>query len=446
MKKFLFFFLRALSTLIVPGIFVVATLFALNQTFAIGLVILFSSIIVQILLSGSDKYHYRYNFDRLRSLSLQVDDEYEFIEEISNLTFNLSKFVTVFGALELIRINYPPVNLLGNLGRAIIISLISIGLFIMIFTERRSWYRVIRNSLVLILIILMFALFYVYFGTLLVLWLFAFFLLSTGLFNSYKEFESKLGFSESNFPSTTSIIFFVTIILSIIVQYWRGISNFFVKLNVRIWGLSLWLWLLILVVLIFIYFFIMKVVGMIRSEKEAEARFAREREERLRRKMVEEEEALRQKSLAEEEEIKKMQAVNTIVASLKEGSFPQGSTGLKDLIYLARNFRYIRADSYTKPLIEEIKWDKFFQISLLKKQIIWNPGLESVLYFLSELYSESYDDEELSLIISSLENLCKVISEFSEFTGFSALSKLLEKIFSGQELLAQVVAGDTDKE
>lgn len=185
---------------------------------------------------------------------------------------------------------------------------------------------------------------------------------------------------------------------------------------------------------------------MIRSEKEAEARLAREREERLRRKKVEEEEALRRKNLAEEEEMKKVERVNTLVTSLKEGSFPQGSTGLKDLIYLARNRRYIRADSYTKALVEEIKWDKFFQISLLKKQIIWNPGLESVLYFLSELYSESYDDEELSLIISSLENLCKFISEFSEFTGFSALSKLLEKKFSGQELLVQVVAGDTDKE
>lgn len=434
MKKVLVFLLRVILTLVVPAIFVGLIIFALQQSFAVGLVILLGSIVVQVILAN--KFEDEFSFGEFKSLSFEEHTEDECRSKRLNILFNLTKIASVLAFLQLIRVNYPSTNPFGNLGLAIVISVISIGLLITIFKKRGSSYSTLRTCLVLIVVCLISTFFYLYFGTQLLWALLALFVVSAFLFDGFEELEDKFGLPDFSFIVSSSIIFVLTAIVSTIIQYWRGISgffikfwelisNFFIKFNIEIWGLSVWFWLLGLIVLLAIWFFIVKLIKRQRSRKEAKAKMIKEEEEKQKRLKAKKEEEEKQKKIEEEKTEKKMQRLQDIISSLKERSL-----SLEDLVYLAKNSHQINIDGHLDTLTKVIKWEEFFQISQLKRQIVWSPGLEDVLSFVSALYGKSYKDEELKLILGSLKNLYEITSPYPEFRGFNQLNSLFEKTTS----------------
>jgi hypothetical protein len=429
MKKILVFLLRVILTLIVPAIFVGLIIFALQQSFAVGLVILLGSIVVQVILAN--KFEDEFSFGEFKSLSFEEHTEDECRSKRLNILFNLTKIASVLAFLQLIRVNYPSTNPFGDLGLVILISVISILLLITIFKKRGSSYSTLRTCLVLIVVGLISTFFYLYFGTQLLWALLALFVVSAFLFDGFEELEDKFGLSDISFIVSSSIIFVLTAIVSTIIQYWRGISgffikfwevisNFFIKFNVEFWGLSVWFWLLGLIVLMAIWFFIVKLIKRQRSRKEAKAKMIKEEEEKQKRLKAKKEEEEKQKKAEEEAEKKRIEKLQNILNSLEKGIAPE------DLIYLAKNRLSIKLDSYPESLIK-VNWEEFFQISELKRQIVWQPELEDVLFFFGSLYGKSYKDEELKLILGSLKNLYEIIAPYPEFTGMNKLNNLFEK-------------------
>jgi hypothetical protein len=97
------------------------------------------------------------------------------------------------------------------------------------------------------------------------------------------------------------------------------------------------------------------------------------------------------------------------------------------LIYLAKNAEYIE-NFPKKKLINFKPLQEMFNISEVKEKIVWDHDLESVIALYDSWFQDSKaGDAILELIIETMDVLCDFVSQYSEYSGFNAFKKMLEK-------------------
>ncbi|MEI6835327.1 MAG: hypothetical protein WCK59_00665 [Candidatus Falkowbacteria bacterium] len=98
------------------------------------------------------------------------------------------------------------------------------------------------------------------------------------------------------------------------------------------------------------------------------------------------------------------------------------------LIYLAKNAEYIEKFP-KKKLINFEPLEEMFNISDVKRKIIWDHDLESVIALYDSWFSDSKtDDSVLELIMETINGLWDFLSPYNEYSGFNAFNKMLAKV------------------
>lgn len=431
MKKVLNFLFKGIMTLLLPAILVGLIFVALNQSFGVGLVILFFLFIIQFILGI--KFKDQFGWSKHDSLSLVDCLEDMRWSKVLNILFNAVKIVTVLSALYFINLNYPFANPLNDTWLAIIIALTSIGLFILLFKKSYVFYRILRICFSIIILITFITFFYLYFGTQLLWLLFFLFLVITFLFNGFIELEKKLKDNDFLIISFCNVIFLLTAIISTIIQYWSGIQNFFYRFwtstfSFKIANLSIVFWILGLIAIFVITVLIVKLVKKqrLRKEMKLKALKAQEKEEKAEKEQKEREE---KEDKARKE---KKEKLLSIIASIeKEG----GYLFRDEIVFLSQNRNSIEINEklismFINHLFEPVQfdWKQLITISEVKKQLVWSYYLEYGLVWLDFLYNKSFKDEELEKILKSINGLYEIAYSYKEYRGFETLIQKLNLV------------------
>jgi hypothetical protein len=420
MKKLFLFLVRAIAVLFVPAFFVAVVIFALGQTFAIGLTVLSALIIIQAILS--DQLEEQFNWDEWKNLSF--DSEYLSVEEmrskVLNIMSNLVKVFVIMSVLRLVYSHYGEINPFGNLGVAIAISVWFIFALIYILSRRQA-YEKLRICLSLAVIVAITASAYLYFGTQ-VMWLFPILAAAFSfLFGGFSELEEKV--SDYLISTWFSLILFLAAIVSTIFQFWNSISGFFVGIFSfkLLLGMEVWAALLVVAILFLVIWVILWYKKQQRSRKNAQDRLLKEAGEKESR-LAREAELKAKKEVADAEIQEKIEKI-LVVLDKKE-------IDREALIFLSQN-----KDQCLSKLnivnLTKVNWEEYFLISSVKRQMVWNNNLEGILSMFRSLYDRSYQDEDLTAIIESFRALRDFIGMTSDFRGYSQINGILSDLTKG---------------
>lgn len=440
MKKFLKFLLKIVGrtvivavSIYVPALFSVVLFFALKQTFAIGLVMLLTSLVIQFLVSRKDEH--QFGWSQYRYLYDINDDVSEILEKIQNILFNLVKVASALGTFLLVYLNFSSqLNPLGKLGIVIFISLMIIFMVLLSFVEHKKNYEVLRRSLGLIVLLATIGFTYMTFGTQLV-WIPFLVSVIFGELHGFEEIEDALSKKdlEDGFGSFLfSITLLLASIISTIIQFWSYIANviisiwnFLVKVGTYelIIGKPVWVIVLILVSLAAIIY-----PAVFFTNKAYEKRECQKMEKEKAVKAAEEKKAKELKDAKDKEaervaSEKKWQEINDLAGVLK-GRF----ANIDELTFIAvTSVKFNCLHKFSIKHLAGVYLNGYFTISKIKKQIVWDPTLTHVLNLYAYLYERNYEDDNLESISYVLDKLATYLSDYKEYVGYKEIKEQIQK-------------------
>lgn len=392
MKNLLF---AVAKMFIIPTILVGLLVFAFLQTFTVGLIIMLSMLIVQIILShGSNQVLFSWDyFDNLKFSS----NKHELIAvDMStkglNILFNLSKVACILAIMGLSYVHHPNINPISDTVITVATSLFAIILLTFILRSRKGnsgSYTKLRVVIAVVVIISILIFAYFYFGTQSI-WLPLVLACAFAIFEGFNEIAERAKIKIDVFILTIIFGLLSLAIVSTVVQFWVFLVDVFwdcVTFLERF--LAPIMTILFLVIVFFIW----------RSLKMRNLRM-------IQRKIAEKKEAevAKQESIIQEE-------LERINVCLRDGKITKSQ-----ISYLAQHYQLAKHQIPIKSL--EIDLTCFVKISKLKQHIVWDNNLEDILVFLDYLASKSYDDDELNFIIVRVKALCDYVSQHKDFKAF----------------------------
>lgn len=414
MKKNQISFLRALKVLIVPAIFAGVAIFAVQQSFAIGLAILSVAVILQIVFETKHVLGGLFTWDHADYFS---DYKLKKINGLANVLFNLTKVLNFSAILYLMIRNYET-NSFGWIGFiiAIGITIILSVLFIIKYSDRD--YFCIRNVTVLGLIIAMISFVYLYFGSQLI-WIPIIFL-PVFLLSIVEEVAGIIG---DNKVVGLVLILILSGIVSTVIQFFDPIANFAISLWWAVIGLPNWVHVVIVAIIICVaLFFLYRSLNKKGIAKE-NARIAKEKADKIAKENKEKKEA------AEKELVDRRQKVNNLVLLTED-------LKKEDLIFLAGNINLIDFSEVVCYHIAKFSvMMQFFEISKIKKHIVWDNSLEEVLNLYKTCYQKIYKDDNLRNLVEALKRLKERLELYPDYQGYKKIMDTFDKYFKDNGII-----------
>ena len=432
MKEFVKVFLRGVALVLVPAMFIIALFFALNQSFGISLTIIISLFIVQLLLSK--KYKESFQWIRYKNFNFQeLTEEGKFYKSL-NILFNATKILSVLGVLELVYINYSEIlNPFGGLGVAILVCLAIIGILIISLSGRNKHgvclqnYQIVRGCFAVVTMMLIVSFVYLTFGTQLI-WVIFLAMLSFAFFSGNREIEEGFNIEEDKLSFCSFAATLIVAIVSTIIQFWSYISNFFsiignfiVKVGTYEFlpGGQVWVAILVISVLAAIVFLGIY-IGKKDREKREYLRLQKEKEA-----IVAEEKKIRDEEKARSEAADKtLKEETTKMITELSAQLKDRAAKIKEIVFLSRarlKFDDSYLDNFSVDALTDIELERFFTISGIKKQIVWDPDFELVMKMYAALYGRYYEDSNLVKIIVRFEKLVSYLNKYKEFIGYPVI-------------------------
>lgn len=412
MKKIVKFALRTIAVLFVPAIFTGVSVFAVSQSFLIGLIVLLASSTIQIILAK--KFSEQFAWSEYDDLDFSRD-RYLAFERMSawiNLLMNFVKVGTIGSTLYLL-LQHFPTNPFGRTGWVVTLSLSAIALIIFMIKRTDGAYIKLRLVMSLVVAIGIVVGSYLYFGTQ-AIWLMLLMSIVFGLMKGFRELGDIVS---DDIPAMFSVLLsaslLLTSIVSTIYQFWYAISDFSYYLFVGN-TIDFTLWLQVIGII--------AAVGVILLLVMSYKRWQEKKASELKRKQ-EAEAAAKVKAQKEEQE----QAITKNLLSITATLDSDGTISNDGLVYLAQNYRLLNGAKLAIEPLTKVEWSGFFTISNVKKQIIWDHRLVEVITLFNNLYSKSYQDKELRAITRSINALCRFIEDHKAFTGHEAFNEVLAR-------------------
>lgn len=420
MKKIVKFALRTIAVLLVPAIFTGVSVFAVSQPFWIGLIVLLSSVAIQIILAKQFSEQFAWSeYDDLDFSS----ERYLLFDRMSarlNLLMNLVK-VGTSGAIFYLLLQNFETNPFGRTGWVVTLSLSAIALIIFMIKRTDGAYIKLRLVMSLVVAISLVVGSYLYFGTQ-AIWLIVLLSIAFGIMNGFRELGDIVS---DDIPAMFSILLSLTLTLvalvSTIYQFWYAISDFSYYLFVGN-TIDFTLWLQVIGIIAAVGVILLLVMSYKRWQEKKANLARRQLEEAAEQTRLTERLAERNRLAAEQEARDKARDLEllNIDRVLGEGK----EITVDQLIYLSRNISHYRG---TLPiaLLVKVEWNDYFVISHVKKQITWNNHLADVISFFNFLYGKSYTDKELRAIIRLMGNLYRFVERYNEFKGYRAFDDMV---------------------
>lgn len=432
MKKFLKGLLIAVAIAFVPAVFIAVLLFALNQAFAIGLVLILALLIIQSMLCKKNADAFGWN-EYEDFILKNRDGNYKFNLKL-NILFNLTKVATVLGIFRLIYLNYSEIlNPFGGLGITIFIALTTISILAVSLNKHIRSYEVIRGGLGIIVGLTIVGFVYMTFGTQLI-WIPLGVLMIFGmLFGAFKEIEDVMDGKDALSILLPIIISIVTLI-STIIQFWSYIAGFFSIIgsfiaNVATYELipSIPVWLMLLSAAF---------ITIVILSAQYTGRKDREKRERLKLQNEKEAKAIEEKKIKDEQRASSEQAdktfkeetlkfIEALSISLKDRSAKKNEVVLLSSAVVKFGYNYLQL--FTASALTDIALVQFFIVSELKQQIVWEADFEVVLKMYTALYTRNYEDCDLAKIIGQFEHLVSYINPYKELYGYPQFKDKIEE-------------------
>lgn len=423
MEKIKNYFLRFYWALIAPAIFlgVVVTTHHSPITALIGG---FSVMLIQIIL----RFKFEGSFEWNEYEDISFDGESYFNHNKAfNIGFNITRVAAIAWVLLIIFREY--LTILRPFGEIevevaifliAIISLLSLKRFL-----RLQPYEKIRFIFSLLISMMLLVSCYLFFGTQLVWLPFGLFALF-GVNGGFRELDDvfrTLRRIDIKFSCLFLVLGSLLIaIISTIVQFWNSMSALTISfwshvLSIGIYelipGLEIWLIIIGLFVITISAFFIIKFIKRRLAEKRSKLAIK---------------EAECSKKKAEAEKANYIKEAKAKIAEIIEESLKSKSIIKHELDYLVdKNLRpYLPVIDLE--FLKLIKWEQYITISQVKKQIVWEHSMKSVISFLDYIYSKTYSDKELSSILLILIDLREYFlnPDYSNFRGVADFKKMFE--------------------
>ncbi len=412
MKKIVKFALRTIVVLLVPAIFTGVSIFAVSQSFLIGLIVLLSSSAIQIILAKKFSEQFAWaEYDYLDFSS----ERYLLFDRMSarlNLLMNFVKVGTI-GSIFYLLLQHFPANSFGRMGWIVTLSLSAIILVIFMIKRTDGSYIKLRLVMSVVVAIGIVAGSYLYFGTQ-AIWLILLLSIVFGLMNGFKELGDIIS---DDIPAMFAVLLSAALtlisIVSTIYQFGYAISDFsyylFVGNNIDF---------TIVLQAIGLIAVIAAILLSVKYYRRWKVRKLRE----LNRKQ-EAEAAAKAKAQREEQELAITNNLLNIIATLESGDVLSNDK----LVYLAQNLRSLNGQKLAIEPLTKVDWSGFFTISNVKKQIVWDHKVVEVIALFNSLYNKSYNDKELRAITRSINALCRFIEGYKAFAGYEAFNDVLAR-------------------
>ncbi len=426
-----FVFLFALPIIIVAIMFI-----ALSKSFAIGLTVIISLLVVELLLGR--KYRESFYWSEYRNFRFWgMTGEAKFNKYL-NILFNATKVITVLGLLCLICQNFSEIlNPFGGLGKTILVCSTLIGILIVCsggYNKRGNYfesYEKVRASFALAILLTIVSFVYMTFGTQLI-WIPLLATIMLTLFEGYEELGERFNQEEYAFGVYSAGAAFSAAIISTIIQFWSHIAYFFVTIWNFIVKVGTYeiisggqVWVAVLIISMFV-----TLISVSRSR----GRKDRAKREALKLQNEKEADAKRERGIKENEKIaakeaeeafkeKTIKMVEALVDSTKDRD-----AKIDEIVMLSKavyKFGYSYLNRFSVKSLAGIVLSNFFTISEIKKRIVWGADFEYVLCMYADLYQRNYEDADLDKIISLFNCLVSYLSSSKEFSGYT---KIVEKI------------------
>lgn len=387
-------------------------IFAFNQNFGVGLVIMLGLVVVQLILSIAvsnlkwDEFS-DFDFSRMSSDS-KVGKRF-------NIVFNLTRVGTIISSLAFLFQSDLQINPFGGLGItiSIVVAVIAVLSFLSFINFYDSPYKYVRGILSVLALIPLLVFSYLYFGTQLI-WIPLFLSLAFSYSKGLMELE---GEKYQVLTILTPVLLTITSLISTIIQFYQEIVSWFLEsldvisgiivsfLTLEIFFIPLWLYLLVFVVI----FTIIKVAKWSAKKSAAKKAYLAKLAEKAKEK----------EDKAKEEAERK--------ANLKAKANSLLAIGAND-VYSKENFIFL-LENANQFFLEDsaIIWTRanlfsfFVTVSVIKEQIFYEQKLYDILDKFNYLYLGVKDDKILDGLISVISNLTEEVTKVSSFNGASLL-------------------------
>jgi hypothetical protein len=195
-----------------------------------------------------------------------------------------------------------------------------------------------------------------------------------------------------------------------------AIAAFFTyRINLGITSVGVWLMIIIIIVVLIILGVIRDYLNYLDSNRKIAAekiRIAKEKAEAERLKL-------------EKEETRKENIIKVLYSLAHDIPISKAH-----LIYLAKNVHFVA--NFPVKKLTKFDFEEMFMISDVKKKIIWEHDLQTILEMYSIFFKNSEtDDEELASIIEAVSKLCKFIEQYKDYQHFDVLKAMLDKSTTG---------------
>lgn len=349
------------------------------------------------------------------------DDKFFNDKQIKNLSFNLSKWLTLVNfAYCSVAFNLN-INSCGLVLGILYIAIILI--FMLLYYLFDSDRKIIKfNGLIVIpLLVSVPFLIYLHFGTQFI-WVPISVFFIGALFAIFDEIIYSI-FERWDYDFFTKISLYVFSalcligVVSTLIQFWSAISAF---LTIEVLGNALWLWLIAIIVLVVIVYLASLVV------KEAKLR------ERLKaiNQRIEAEKQLELEKIAEKEK-KKQEKIKRL------GMIPVGSPNEvfpSDLVFIAKLFNAKELDvNFQFSKVLKIRIKELLSVSDQKKQLVYNQDLVEVLEMYNRLYQKTFSDWFLKDLVKNFVSFCEFIKPYQDYKGFASLRAEIKFTCSSME-------------
>ncbi len=428
MKNFFKGLLRAVFVAFIPAVFVAILLIALKQSFAIGLTMILTSLIIQFILSFKFESEFSWTeYTKFHLIGILPNEKFS---RKLNILSNLVKVLSVLGLLHLVYLNFSEeFNPFGGLGMVITISLALICILFVLFKERIKDYEAVRGCLAVIIGFAILSFAYLLFGTQLI-WIPLILAVVFGIFFAgFDEIDNIIKKEGAVITFLISVLLLLTAIVSTIIQFWSPIVNFFVSIRdfiimVLTYELisSIPVWVILLSAgFIAAFIFSARYAGKKKMEKIERSKLQKQNEERLAgEKRFKEEQKAANKEIAD----KKQRTIEEFSVKAKDESLDRDMiTYLSDFVC---EFGFGFLSKFSVDSLINIDLEKFFTISEIKKQIVWDPEFNNLLKMYGALYARTYQDDDLKKITAIFQKLADNL-QYNQFVGYKVIKELIEE-------------------
>lgn len=397
-------------------------IFAFNQSFGIGLVIMLGLIVVQLILSLTNTFSWT-EFEELNFSRVWDDDK---LAKKFNISLNLTRVITIIATLFFLFNSGVILNPFGDTGITIAIVILIISLLLFLFTNELEDYQKLRGCLAIVIIISVLTFAYLYFGTQLI-WIPALLSLAFSYSAGFWELDEE---EYGGFSFVVPILLGLTSIISTIIEFFEEISNFFQKtytsfINWEVFGFPGY-YLIIILALLMISLLIALSILKKKKIKSANLVAKKKAEETWLENKKQAEEAAQKKEALEKEKLdifqEKVRALETMT---EEDNF-----SAQDLILIANNYSHpilVKAKVETKLFTKTDLFSLFVIVSDVKQQLFYDEFFLNVLVFYNYLYKKTKHDDLLSGLIEVLDKLIQNISYKSTYKGANSLKYHIEE-------------------